>query len=391
MTNRVAITGIGEVPTGNFPDRSILGAAIDVAREAIADAGLEKEEIDAVIPAQSFGDPRFNTDLIFSMLVEELGLGGAVETNALVNAGGSSSTSLMKMAKGLIQDTAEHVLIVHSEKFSDKDPTEVLDLFGTLGFSQEWEDPHGFNFNLMNGFIANRYKYETDVTDRQIASVCVSNRTWAERNPNARFRDPLTVQAVLNSEPISSPVHLLECPVPSDGAAALVVSATDAGEAKTDDLAYLLSHSGNVTHYSFSQQHDITRFGWDIATRRAFERAGISRTEIDAVQFYDAFPTMPLITLEEMGFVPRGEAGTFVLDGRTEPGGDLPMTTNGGLLSQGHTGTGGGIAILVETARQLMGQAGERQIPNITNAVKTATGGSYMDAQVSIYTNQEGH
>lgn len=389
MNREIAITGVGEVPSGNYPDRSVLGQALDASMEAIANAGLEKEQIDAILPASSFHDSWYNTDQIFSMYVEELGLQGEVQTNAQVTSGGASSASLMKMARGLIQEgEADNVLIVHSEKFSELDFEDAIDVFATLGIPRQWEAPYGINYNAIGGFMTERYKHETGASEEDVASVCVSNREWAKDNPNAMFQDDLTLEEVVESEMIASPLHAYECNVLADGASALVVSDSDIGERFTDDIAYLDSHGGTVTHYSISQEADVTRFGWEEAANKAFRDSDIDREDIDAAQIYDSYPVVNLIALEEMGFVERGEAGKYVREGHTEPGGELPMTTNGGMLSQGHTGAGGGIAVLVECARQLMGDAGDRQIPDLTNAVETAVGGTYMDAQVSIYTNE---
>ncbi len=116
--------------------------------------------------------------------------------------------------------------------------------------------------------------------------------------------------------------------------------------------------------------------------------AGIGPGDVDIAEIYDAYPVINLIALEEMGFVERGAAGAFVEAGETWPGGRLPMTTNGGMLSQGHTGAGGGVAILVEAVRQLMGKAGERQVPDARVAVETGSGGTYMDAQVLVLSNE---
>jgi len=132
----------------------------------------------------------------------------------------------------------------------------------------------------------------------------------------------------------------------------------------------------------------MTRFGYAEAARDAFAMAGIGPKDVNIAEIYDSYPVVNLYVLEELGLVPRGEAGAFVAAGNTWPGGKLPMTTNGGMLSQGHTGAGGGVAILVEAARQLMGKAGQRQVAGASLAVETSTGGSYMDAQVLVLSKE---
>lgn len=383
----MAIVGIGEVPTGRFPDRSPLEAAVTVSREAIQDAGIDKSEIDYVIPTGHFAFRRFNTDLVFSILVEELGLGGTAKGNAQVFAGGASSAMMMKTAGALINaGMARAVLCVHSEQLGTGLPVqEVIDLFSTLGIPAEWETPYGQHFSAVAGLFTTRYMFETGTTAEEIASVCVSNRKWAELNPNAMFRKPLTIEEVLGSKMLSTPLHALESNMLADGAAAFVVTSAERARDLTSTPVYLLGEGSRVTQYSISQAVDITRFGYKEAADEAYREAGLTPQDMDIAEIYDSYPVIQLIALEELGFCERGTAGRFVYEGHTWPGGKLPMTTNGGMLSQGHTGAGGGVAILVETARQLMGKAGERQVPNARFAIETATGGTYMDIHVSIF------
>ncbi len=385
-----AVVGIGEVPTGDYPDRSALEAAAEVARLAVRDSGIDKSEIDVIIPTGSIFSRDFNSDLIFGRLVEELGLCGSVHSNLQVMAGGASGSSLAKTAAALVRSgLARNVLCVHADKLKTGLPIDVaIDVFSTLGIPEEWERPYGQHFSSIAALITKRYMHETGTTAEEIASVCVSMRKWAELNPNAMFRKPLTTQEVLASKMLSEPLHAKESNVLADGASAFVVTSTERAADVTDTPVYLLGAGGRVTHYSLTQEHDMTRFGYAEAARDAFSMAGIDVKDVDIAEIYDSYPVFNLIALEEMGFVERGAAGRFVAAGHTWPGGKLPMTTNGGMLSQGHTGAGGGVAVLVEAVRQLMGKAGERQVPNASLAVETGTGGSYMDAQVLVLSNE---
>ena len=387
IKGKVAIVGIGEVPTGRFPERTALEAAVTCCREAILDSGLKKEEIDYIIPTGHLADSRFNTDLIFSRLVEELGMGSHLKGNLQVMSGGASSATMLKTAAGLITSgQARAVLCVHSEKLgTGKSSQEVIDLFATLGIPSEWETPYGMHFSAVAALFTQRYMYETGTTPEQVAAVCVSNRKWAQLNPNAMFRKPLTIEEVLQSKILSTPLHAFESNVLADGAAAFIVTSAERAKEVTDTPVYLLGEGSRVTQYSISQALDMTRFGYEEAGKEAFRSAGLTPQDMDIAEIYDSYPVISLIALESLGFCERGTAGQFVLEGHTSPGGKLPMTTNGGMLSQGHTGAGGGVAILVETVRQLMGKAGERQVPNARFALETATGGTYMDIHVSIF------
>jgi acetyl-CoA acetyltransferase len=384
-----AVIGIGEVPTGRFPDRTALEAALESARQAIRDAGIDRSEIDVVMPAGALFSREFNTSLGVARLVEELGLLGTASTNVQVFAGGSSGTVMLQLASGLIAaGLARNVLCVHSDKLGTGiDKTEGIDLFATVGMSNEWEIPFGVNFSAIAGFITRRYMYETGTTIEQVASVCVSMRKWAKLNPHAMYRGELTIADVLNSKMLATPVHAFESNMLADGAAAFVVTSAAQAPKYTSTPVYLLGAAGRTTHYTLAAEADMARFKYAEAAHEAFSMAGLGPKDMQLAQIYDSYPVFPLIALEEVGLVPRGEAGRFVLEGNTWPGGKLPMTTNGGMLSQGHTGAGGGFAILVDTIRQLMGKAGDRQV-DARYALETATGGTYMDAHVAVLGNR---
>jgi acetyl-CoA C-acetyltransferase len=386
VTPFAAIVGIGEVPTGKYPNRSAVEAAADAARMAVRDAGLDKSDIDVVMPTGAIFSSSWNADLIFSRLVEELGMSGTAHSNVQVMSGGASGSMLTKVAAGLVgSGLARNVLCVHSDRVGTGLPIQAaIDVFATLGIPEEWERPYGQHFSSIAALVTRRYMHETGTTAEQLASVCVALRKWAELNPNAMFREPLTVEQVLSSKVLSEPLHALESNVLADGASAFVVTTAERAERLCERPVYLLGAGGRVTHYALSQETDMTRFGYAEAAADAYAMAGIGPTDVQIAEIYDSYPVFNLIALEELGLVERGSAGAFVEAGNTWPGGKLPMTTNGGMLSQGHTGAGGGVAILVETARQLMGKAGDRQVPNATLAVETSTGGSYMDAQVLV-------
>lgn len=388
LKGQAAIVGIGEVPTGRFPDRPAIQSAIESARMAIYDAGVGKDEIDAILPTAALYNSQFNTELVCSRVMEELGLYN-VRNNIQIFNGGASSASIMKIAASLIvTGVSKCVLGLHADKVGTGVSAQGgIDLFATAGISAEWEAPFGLHYSAVAGLVTQRYMYETGTTAEQIAAVCVSNRKWAELNPNAMFRKPLTLEEVLASKMLSTPLRAKESNMLADGGSAFVITSAERARKLTDSPAYLLGDGSRVTHFALSQDPDLARFGYAQASADAFGEAGISPRDIDLAEIYDSYPVFQLIALEEMNLVKRGDAGKFVLAGNTCPGGKLPMTTNGGMLSQGHTAAGGGIAILVESARQLLGRAGARQVPNARFAVETATGGTYVDAHVTILGN----
>ena len=382
---KVAIVGIGEVPTGKFPDRPCLQIALEVCREAIIDSGLDKDEIDVIMPTGTFFDRRYNTDMIFSKLVEELGLLGKVHNNLQVFAGGSSSSTMLKTACGLITaGLAKTILCVQSDKTGSAPVQEMIDLFATFGIPDEWETPYGFFMGATGSLFATRYMHETGATPEHLASVVVSMRKWSALNPNAMLRRELTIDEILNAKMVASPFTTKEGNVLADGGAAFIVTTADRAKDLRNPPIYPLGFGSRVNHYAISQNVDLTRSGWNEAAKEAYEMATIGPNDIDIAELYDGYPIFPLIALEGLELCERGEAGPFVYEGNTWPGGKLPMTTNGGMLGQGHTAAGGGVAVLVEAIRQLMGKAGERQVLGAKIAAETSLGGTFMDSHVVI-------
>ncbi len=382
---QVAIVGIGEVPSGKFPNRPCLSSALDSCRQAILDSGIKKDEIDTIIPTGTFYNRRYNTDMVFSKLVEELGLLYKTKNNFQVFAGGSSSSAMLKTACGLISaGLAKTILCVQSDKTGSSPVQEMIDLFATFGIPEEWETPYGFFMGGCGSLFATRYMHETGTTHEQIASVVVSMRKWAALNPNAMLRRELTVDEVLSAKPVASNLTTKEGNILADGGAAFIVTTADRARDLRNSPVYPLGFGSRVCHYGISKDKDLTRLGFPEAAKEAYKMAGITAKDIDIAEIYDGYPIFPLITLEGLGICKRGEAGAFVHEGNTWPAGKVPMTTNGGMLAQGHTAAGGGVAVFVEAVRQLMGKAGERQVRGAKIAVETSMGGTFMDSHVVV-------
>jgi acetyl-CoA C-acetyltransferase len=385
MRNGSAVVGIGEVPCGRYPDRAPLDIAIAVGEEALADAQIDRKDVDAILVAPCFADPWFNTDLGFARLVDELGMRGTVRLNAQVNAGGTTGTALLKTATAMIESgQVDTVLCLHAEKFTNLTGQEGFDFFAKAGIERDFEAPFGMAYNAIPAFTAHRYMHETGTTIEQIAAVAVACRAWAALHPNAMFRTPITVEQVLDSKVIASPMHALMLNMLGDGGSGFVVTNSERVSKHDAKPVYVWGEGDIVNTYSFAQHDDVTRMNWNVAGERAFTQAGVKPADIDVLEIYIAYPIFHLIIMEELGFCERGQAGAFVAAGHTLPGGELPTSTYGDAMSYGHIGAGVGVATLVETCRQLMGKAGERQVPDAAVALKTSAGGAYSDAHVTI-------
>jgi acetyl-CoA C-acetyltransferase len=386
-TADAAFVGIGELPSGKFPDRTFMGALVEVSARAILDAGLAPRDIDTVLLIPCLHGGRDQADLIFSRLVEELGLNGRAKSSMMIHSGGSTSDSATRVAAGLVASgQARNVLIAQADRWGSAPVTEMVDMLSGFGIPREWEVPSGVTFNAVGGLITQRYMHATGSTPEEMASVCVALRDWAKLNPNAMFKDKeLTVERVISSKMISDPLHAMECPMLADGAVALVLTSATRARQTQDSWVRIAGSGGTVSHYSLGQERDLAVMSWPRAGQEAYEQAGWGPEDVDIAQVYDSYAAVLAQGLEGLGLAPTGEAARQFAAGRFSPGGELPTNTNGGLLSAGHTGVGGGTALLAEGVRQLLWRAEpQRQVDGATRAAIGGTGGTYMDSQVML-------
>ncbi|MCB8817848.1 thiolase family protein [Desulfosporosinus shakirovi] len=382
-----AIIGTGEVPCGMYPDRTPLEIASWAAYKAIKDAGINKNHIDGVLGAMSIMDNDWNTEVTFGRLPEALGIKNC-KTTALVSSGGASSNSLRKTAQGLLLAGHEMVLVIHAQRFSTFTPGQLAEGFAKAGADPEWEIPYGMSFNALSGMLAERYMYETGTTIEQIASVCVAARKWALLQDNAMNKKALTLEQVLGSKMISTPLTAYMCNVLADGGSAFIMTTAERAKKLVDKPVYILGEGSEYSHRNLTKAKDLTRMKAKSAIDLAYQQAGLGPKDMDIAEIYASYPMLTLILFEEMGFCKRGEAGKFFMEGHTSPGGRMPVCTNGEALSFGHTGTGVGIALFVESVRQLQGKAGRAQVPGARFLVENCGGGAFMDTHCSVMSNQ---
>lgn len=386
IRGKVAIVGVGEVPTGMYPERSFIEAAVEVSEQAIKDANIKKEDIETVLPIVVVANQLDMSNMVCSWLVEELGLGKTCKNNFMICSGGSSSTTALKTAIGLITNgLSKAVLVVHSDRLGTGiDIQSAILSFSKVSINQEYEAPYGFSQLAMGAFLQNRYMHQTGTTQRQVAAVVESLRKWASLNPNAMIRTVKSADEIVNCDMLSTPLTKRMMNKLADGAAAFIVTSAERAKDMTDTPAYILGQGSRCTHFTASEIPEDIEKAWGPATDEAYEMAGITEDDIKVAEIYDAFPSSILLQLNLLKLCAMGEAGAFVEDGNIAPGGKMPCTTNGGLLAQGHTGCGGGVTMLVEAYRQLTGKAGERQVKDADIAVATALGGNGMDYHVGV-------
>jgi len=216
----------------------------------------------------------------------------------------------------------------------------------------------------------------------------VAARQWAQRNPDAFMRDPLTVDDVINAKMVSDPLTVRDCCLVTDGAGAFVVTRADRARGLHAKPVYVLGVGHAHWHRQISCMDDLTRTPAIDSGRKAFAQAGLTPADIDVVELYDAFTINPILFLEDLGFCAKGEGGAFISGGRIAPGGDFPMNTNGGGLSCTHPGMYS-IFLVIEAVIQLRGEAGERQVSKVETALVHGNGGVLSSQATAILASSQ--
>jgi len=232
-----------------------------------------------------------------------------------------------------------------------------------------------------SALVAGRHMHQFGTTREMLADVAVAARDWANLNPAAFARGPLTREDVLASRMVSDPLTSHDCCLVTDGGGACVMVRADQARDLQRKPAYLLGAAGAQWHRSIAQMSDLTVTAATESGPRAFAMAELAPTEVDLVMVYDAFTINTILFLEDLGFCRKGEGGRFVQGGAIAPGGRLAVNTNGGGLSCVHPGMYG-MFLIIEAVTQLRGDAGQRQLSDCAVALCHGNGGT-LSSQVT--------
>jgi acetyl-CoA acetyltransferase len=374
---RIAIAGVADSDYGRVPHMTEMQLHAQAFHRVLEDSGLTKKDIDGVFcSSHTMGMPTV-------MLCEYLQLFPRYSDTTSI--GGSSFEAHLNHAVAAIRaGKCEVALITYaSNQLSSRG--RMLGTGGRPATIPEatYEAPYGITLVGAYAMAARRHMHQFGTTPEQLAEIAVVTRRHAALNPLAMYRDPITVQDVLNSRMIADPLHLLDCCVVSDGGGAVLVTTEERARNLKQTPVFVLGSSESHTHAHISQMPDLTITAAAYTAPIAFAEAGISPNEIDMAMIYDSFTITVLLLLEDLGFCKKGEGGAFVQDGRIALGGQLPINTDGGGLSSNHPGMRG-IFLIIEATRQLRGQCGPRQVNGAKLAVAHGSGGLLSSQATTI-------
>ncbi|TXI65448.1 MAG: hypothetical protein E6Q48_03415 [Limnohabitans sp.] len=369
----VATFGCGEA-TG-FSEMEVLARA---ARAAVADAGLKMSDIDGLCTASVLST-------MWPMPVTEyLGINPRYINGTMV--GGSSFVAHLLPAMMALQSGQCNAVLVcygSTQRTSTFGRAEIAQARRVMD-PQPYETPYAPMQPLSAYALATRrHMHEFGTTRRQLAEVAVAARAWAQRNPEAFMRDPLSIDDVLKARMVSDPLSVRDCCLVTDGGGAFVLVRADRARDLPQKPVYVLGNATANWNRQVSSMHDLTVTAASQSGREAFAMAGLQPSDMGVVQLYDAFTINTLLFLEDLGFCKKGEGGAFVEGGAIAPGGRLAVNTNGGGLSCTHPGMYG-IFTVIEAVRQLRGHGGERQVRGVKTALAHGNGGTLSSQSTAI-------
>jgi acetyl-CoA acyltransferase len=381
----VAVVGTGITRFGRFPDASLKTLSRGVIAAVLEDAGARARDVDSVFFANAVAGVVTGQEMIRGQVaLRDTALAGApifnVE-NACASGGSAFHLAWLAVASG----RSDCVLVVGAERLTHHDKRVSFD---ALARGVDLDEPRpassggGPIFMEIYAAKARAWMHETGVTREDLAHVVVKSRMAAARNPDAQFREPTTVEAVLGSRPVADPLTVPMCSGIGDGAAALMLCS--AGTVRRLGARPVWVKACEVVSALPDPGSPICAVR---AARAAYERSGIGPGELHVVELHDASAPAELMHYENLGLCGRGEAGALLRSGATALGGRVPVNPSGGLLSRGHPIGATGAAQIVEVARQLRGDAGERQRPGARVGLAENNGGQIgHDAAVAVAT-----
>jgi acetyl-CoA acetyltransferase len=238
-----------------------------------------------------------------------------------------------------------------------------------------FEAPYGVGIPSLYALVAQAYMQKYGTKREELAAVAVNTRAHARLHPNAHMKDPLSIEDVLGSKPISDPLNMYDCCLISDAGGAFIVTSPERAKDLPSKPIFLAGIGEAHTHEHLTSAPSLTNFGAEQSSRTAYAMAGLGPSDMDVAMLYDCFSIVPIIEMEELGLVERGSAGAFFAEGKARLGGILPVNTHGGMLSHAHAGAVGGLMAVVEAVRQLRGEALGRQVEGASAAIVHGEGG----------------
>ena len=385
---KVAIVGVGMSKFGEEWTRGYRDMLIDAGGRALADCNLHGEEIDGIYVGTMAPGSLVGQEHIGALVADFMGLNPVPATRveaACASGGVALRTGYLAVASG----AHDCVVVGGVEKMTDTPGNEVTSALGGAG-DQEWELFMGATFPAIYALMARRHMLEYGTTEEQMASVAVKNHLNASKNKFAHFQNEITIEMVLKSKAVASPLKLFDCSPITDGAAAVVLMPLEKAKKYAQMPIEIIASAQASDALALHSRESMTSLrATKVAAKKAFETANLAPKDIDVVEVHDCFTIAEIMAIEDLGFFEKGKGGAATQEGKTALNSEISVNTSGGLKGCGHPVGATGVKQAVEIAWQLRGQAEARQVKDAKIGMTHNVGGSGATAVVHIFKRAE--
>ena len=363
--NKVALVGAGVSKFGvrKASYRDLIWEAGKACFDSVP--GLPPRDVEGLVVGSVMPERTAFQSHISSMAAEALGIKPSVLSARTEHMCASGTVAIRYAYAFIAAGLADLVMVLGVEKLNQPSADEAILNMGA-GVDREWEAAFGLTAPPCFALAAQRHMALYGTTEEQLAMVGVKNHNHAAKNPNAHFRKGATLEQVLGSKMISTPLRLFMCSPITDGAAAVLVASEARARTLTDTPVWIRGTGQALDGFQLTSLHEDYAH-WPAMKRAAdaaYAMAGVGPKDVDLAEVHDCFSIAELIAYEELGFCKKGEAGRFVADGRSDYGGEVVVNPRGGLIGCGHPLGATGVAQAAEVFVQLRGEAGARQVPD---------------------------
>jgi acetyl-CoA C-acetyltransferase len=369
---RVGIIGIGHGVFGRRSDATVQELAFEAFREAMQDAGIERDIVDASVIAAV---PEYHKQRSLAGVVQEY-LGLVPRPTWLTEVACASGSAAIRTAwMGIKAGVHDVVAVIGCQKMTELSTPEILALMGRVGEVQ-WESGFGTTFPGYYAMFAKRHMHEFGTTRDQLLEVAVKNHHYGALNPYALFRKEVTKEKAQGSEDVATPLQVYDCCANADGAACVILATEEKAKAISDKTVWLDGMACATASMSVLRRPSLVGLpSAEKAGADAYEMAGVSANDIKVADVHDCFTIAEIMAYEDLGFCKKGEGGPFIADRQTYVGGKVAVNVDGGLKAKGHPIGATGVSMTYEVAKQLRGEAGERQVPDADVGLTHNVGG----------------
>ncbi len=379
---RVGVVGIGHTAFGRRSDATVQEMAFEAYRDALADADLDPQRIDASVIGSV---PEYHKQRSLAGVIQEY-LDLNPKPTWLTEVACASGSAAIRTAWMSIKAGVHKVVaVIGCQKMTELTTPEILALMGRVGDVQ-WESVFGTTFPGYYALFAQRHMHEYGTTAEQLALVAVKNHYYGARNPNALFQKEVTVEKARASDPVASPLTVYDCCANADGAVCLIMAAEDEARRISEQTVWLDGLGCATASMSVLRRPNLVSLPSAVdAGKEAYAMAGITAKDIKVAGVHDCFTIAELMAYEDLGFCEPGRGGSFIEEKQAYIGGSTPVNVDGGLKAKGHPIGATGTSQACEIVKQLRGECGERQVEGADLGLTHNVGGIGQYCFVNVF------